>query len=105
MKSVEIKNSSKTVRKLRKKSGTSLIRVTDHGKPVAYILPTAIYDLEDIGYMTDPAFWKAMEKSRNSEEGIPLEEVMKQLEEDERREASRKGNGLHGKSKRMNGRG
>jgi hypothetical protein len=64
-----------------------MITLTRGGKPIAYVLPTAIYDEEDIGYMTDPAFWEMIRERRNEPgPGIPLEEVLARLERDEREE-------------------
>jgi hypothetical protein len=83
------------------------ILLTRGGKPVAYLLPTRFYDEEDIGYMTDPEFWKFIRRRR--EEGgkaIPLEEVKVELEAREAKERaagtreakSRSKNGRKGKS-------
>ena len=81
MKTVEIENSTRTVNQLRKNAKRLPIRVTDHGKLVAYILPASIYDEEDIGYMTDPAFWKMIHQRRNSNaEMTPLDEIKRELE-------------------------
>lgn len=84
MKTVEIENSSHTVNQLRKHSKKLPIRLTDHGKLVAYLFPATIYDEEDIGYMTDPAFWRMIRQRRNSDaEAIPLETIKRELEKHE----------------------
>ena len=49
------------------------------GKPVAYLFSAAHYDEEDIGYMTNPTFWKMIRKRRESDACIPLDEVEAQL--------------------------
>lgn len=67
---------------------TGYVLLTRGGKPVAYVLPAAIYDDEDIGYMTDPEFWKMIEeRRRDPRPGIPLDIVEAELEELEREEA------------------
>jgi len=64
-----------------------MITLMRGGKPIAYVLPTAIYDEEDLGYMTDPAFWEMVREWRNEPgTGIPLKEVLARLERDEREE-------------------
>jgi hypothetical protein len=93
MKTVEVENSGKAIRTFHENSREGLVRVTDHGKLVAYILPASIYDEEDIGYMTDPGFWKMIAERRASDEGVSLEKVVKRLEAREKRErmATRRG--------------
>ena len=84
MKTVEIKKSGESVAAILKRRRSALIKITDHGKLVAYILPADIYDEEDIGYMTDPRFWEMIRKSRDSGDGIPLEVVKREFKEKSR---------------------
>lgn len=65
--------------------------LTRSGKPVAYVLPTTHYDEEDIGYMTDPEFWKMIQERRQEKGGIPLEEIEAEIAERERSEARKAG--------------
>ena len=103
MKSVSLDRSPGAVRDLTAATKQGYILLTRGGKPVAYVLPTQLYDQEDIGYMTDPAFWKLI-RQRRSEGGpsIPLEEIEAKLAVDETVEkASRRSpksrNGKQGK--------
>ncbi len=67
-------------RELKKATRGGHVVLTRGGKPVAYILPTSIYDEEDIEYMTDPEFWKMIRERRSADEPmIPLEDVLKEL--------------------------
>jgi antitoxin (DNA-binding transcriptional repressor) of toxin-antitoxin stability system len=72
---------------LLKAARDGYITLTRGGRPVAYIMPTSIYDEEDMDYMTDPAFWK-MIAERRKDPTIPLEQVLKELEEREEREST-----------------
>ena len=65
---------------LKKAVKHGYVLLTRGGKPIAYILPTELYDEEDIGYMTDPEFWKMIAERRQETEGIPLEVVEAELE-------------------------
>jgi len=66
------------------------ILLTRKGKPIAYFLPTEFYDEEDIGYMTNPAFWKMVEDWRRDDSpGVPLEEIERELKERENKEQRR----------------
>ena len=67
------------------------ILLTRSGKPIAYVLPTAYYDEEDIGYMTDPEFWKEVRRWREQKgPSVPLEEVEARLAAREAAEAGSK---------------
>ena len=103
MKSVSLDHSPGAVRDLTAATKQGYILLTRGGKPVAYVLPTRFYDEEDIGYMTDPEFWKMIRQRR--EQGgssIPLEQIEAELAEREAAEkASRRSpksrNGKQGK--------
>jgi antitoxin (DNA-binding transcriptional repressor) of toxin-antitoxin stability system len=65
-------------RELKRATRGGHLILTRGGRPIAYILPTSIYDEEDIGYMTDPEFWK-MIRERRAEPTVPLETVLRDL--------------------------
>src|SRR5437016_4887352 len=61
---------------------------TRHGKPFAYLFSAERYDKDDLQCMMDPEFWKMIRERRASDDGIPLEEIERQItarERDERR--------------------
>jgi hypothetical protein len=106
MKSVSLDQSPGAVRDLTAATKQGYILLTRGGKPVAYVLPTRLYDEEDIGYMTDPAFWKMIRQRR--EKGgpsIPLEEIEAELAEREAKEkaARRPVKSRNGKQGKRNG--
>jgi hypothetical protein len=80
MKSTTLAIEPATASALNKAVKDGYVLLTRAGKPVAYVLPSAWYDEEDIGYMTDPEFWKMIE-SRRKVDGptISLEELEKNL--------------------------
>ena len=70
-----------------RRSKHGYILLTRKGKPIAYFLPTAFYDEEDLGYMTDPAFWRMVDEWRRDDSpGIPLEQIERELREREKKE-------------------
>ncbi len=83
-------DSPRLARELREASESDLIALTRNGKPFAYVLPAALYDAEDIGYMTDPSFWQMIQERRLSGNEVPLETVMADLRQRERRQRKRK---------------
>jgi len=73
-------NSISAARELKNATSGGYILLTSRGKPIAYFLPTSLYDEEDIGYMTDPEFWKSVAEWRRSKGPIvPLEQVMARM--------------------------
>ena len=54
------------------------ILLTRRGRPAALLSDMSVYDMEDVGYMTDPAFWRMIEKARK-EPTIPIAEVRRRL--------------------------
>src|SRR5438270_7134782 len=85
MKPLTIEMSPAAAREAKKVAGPrGYIVLTRGGKPVAYVLRAAIYDEEDIGYMIDPEFWKMIAERRESDEGIPLEQIEAELAARER---------------------
>jgi hypothetical protein len=96
MRTIALDKSPGAARELRAATKSGHLLLTQGGKPVAYVLPTRFYDEEDIGYMTDPEFWKMVRKWREDKgPTIPLEEVMERLENREREERQR----AHGPSR------
>lgn len=67
------------------------VLLTLRGRPFAFVTNASKYDWEDIGYMTDPEFWKMIEKRQQERPGIPLEVVEAKLERLEREQAYRDG--------------
>jgi prevent-host-death family protein len=59
--------------------------VTRNGEPYALIVGVENKDEEDLALEFSPAFWRMIEKTRASADSIPLEEVMAELEADEKR--------------------
>ena len=56
--------------------------VTDHGKPVAVLLPLENTDLETASLSSNPRFLELMERSRsrrNREGGIPSADIRRRL--------------------------
>ena len=61
---------------------------TRRGKPFAYLFSAERYDQEDLNTMMDPEFWKMIRERRESDYGIPLEDIEAEItarERDERR--------------------
>ena len=86
MKTLSLDNSTRALAEFKKATSNGYILLTHRGKPIAYILPTAFYDQEDLGYMTDPEFWKMAQEWRNNKKpGIPLEQVMARIDREEQR--------------------
>ena len=73
-------DSTRAARELKSATGDGYIVLTSRGQPIAYFLPTSLYDEEDIGYMTDPEFWKSVAEWRKSKGPVvPLEQVMARM--------------------------
>jgi hypothetical protein len=70
-----IQLSERAARHAKDAAGSHYVVLTRGAKPVMYRLPASIYDEEDIGYMTDPEFWKMIAERRKGKGGIPLERV------------------------------
>ena len=81
--SATMKDNPRPLWDLSKEVAPGMIRLTRRGKLIAYVLLASHYDEEDIGYMTDPGFWK-MIRERQREETIPWEQVKARLEARER---------------------
>jgi hypothetical protein len=90
MKTLTLHDASST-RNLNAATRGGYLLLTHRGRPIAYFLPTRFYDEEDIGYMTDPGFWKMVRKWREDKgPSIPWEQVKAELIERERSERAKK---------------
>jgi len=80
MKTVPLDDQPRALFDLADASKWEYVVFTRGGKPVAYVFSARHYDGEDIGYMTDPEFWK-MIRERREEDGpaIPLEQIEAEL--------------------------
>src|SRR5438045_4068589 len=98
MKTIALDKSPRAARELKAATSKGHILLTCHGKPIAYFLPTRFYDEEDIGYMTDPDFWK-MIRERREESGpsIPWEQVKAELAARDAAERKAKTNSKNGR--------
>ena len=104
MKTISLDKSPGAARELKAATKNGYILLTHKGKPIAYFLPTQFYDEEDIGYMTDPEFWK-MIRARREESGpsIPWEQVKAKLAARDVTERKAKTNSKNGRKGRRNG--
>lgn len=104
MKTIAIDNLEKELESLLRSMPKGQVLLTLHGQPFAFVSDASKYDWEDIGYITDPEFWK-MIAQRRKEKMIPFEQVLSELEEREkverrtnRRKAAVKGRSKNGRS-------
>jgi len=65
---------------------------TRGGKPFAYMFSAERYDQNDLQVMMDPEFWKMIRERRESDEGIPLEEIEAEITAREREEKRKRRN-------------
>ena len=96
MKRIAIEELATKVDTLIKTAPRGKILLTLKGQPFAFVSDASIYDWEDIGYISDPAFWKMIAERRKEKGGVTLEQVRAKLEEDEKAEkrASERGRDL-----------
>jgi hypothetical protein len=66
------------------------VLLTKAGKPFAIVRDASGYDEEDIGYISDPEFWKMIAARRREKGGIPLEKVIARIRREELRLKTRK---------------
>ena len=78
MKTINVRDLQKKIRKCIKVAQKERVVVTRHGQPVAVVSGVDGYDWEDIFWVTNPAFWKMIER-RRKEKPIPFDEVCRQL--------------------------
>jgi hypothetical protein len=86
MKRMAIEELAEKLDTLIKVSPHEKILLTRNGQPFAFVSDATNYDWEDIGYMTDPAFWKEISERRKEKGGIPWEQVKAELEKREKAE-------------------
>lgn len=67
------------------------VLLTRGGKPFAFVSDASKYDEEDIGYMTDPAFWAMIAERRKRRGGVPLAAVQARIAAAERAERKEPG--------------
>ena len=68
MKTVDIVEASRSLRTLVQDGGENPVVITDHGTPVAVLLPVRDADLETISLSLNPQFRRIIERSRASGE-------------------------------------
>lgn len=82
MKSVELADAAEWLAELAQEPGKAPVIVTDHGRPLAAILPLEGMDWETVTVSTSPAFRAVMERARarrKTEGGIAHEELLRRL--------------------------
>ena len=82
MKTLEIDKATMSLAECARAVGQEPVVVTDHGKPVAVLLPLENTDLETASMSSNPRFLKLIERSRSrvsQEGGISSAELRRQL--------------------------
>jgi prevent-host-death family protein len=82
MKTVELDDANMSLADYARKVSEEPFVVTDHGKPVAVLLPLENTDLESASLSSNPRFLELMERSRsrrNRKGGIPSADVRRRL--------------------------
>jgi prevent-host-death family protein len=79
MKTVNVRDLQKKVKKCVQVSQKEHVVVTVHGRPAAIVIGVEGDDWEDVFYRTSPAFWKMIQE-RRKEKTVPLAQVKKRLE-------------------------
>jgi prevent-host-death family protein len=82
MKTVEMDDANMSLAEYARRVGEEPFVVTDHGRPVAVLLPLENTDLETASLSSNPRFLGLIERSRsrrNREGGIPSAEVRRRL--------------------------
>ena len=78
MKSINVRDLQKKIRRCMMVAQKERVVVTRHGKPLAVVTGVEGYDWEDLYWATNAAFWREIER-RRKEPTIPLEEVYRRL--------------------------
>jgi antitoxin (DNA-binding transcriptional repressor) of toxin-antitoxin stability system len=78
MKTINVRDLQKKIRRCIEISQKDRVVVTRHGKPVALVTGLNGYDWEDLYWATNASFWKMIEK-RRKEPTIPFEEALQRL--------------------------
>lgn len=82
MKTVEMDDAKMSLADYARKAGEEPFLITDHGRPVAVLLPLENTDLETASLSSNPRFLELIERSRSrlgQEGGIPSAEVRRRL--------------------------
>jgi antitoxin (DNA-binding transcriptional repressor) of toxin-antitoxin stability system len=82
MKLVEKTDATETLANYTAQIETGPVIVTDHGRPVAALVPIENADLETVALSTDPEFLNLIQRSRSrarSEGGISSEEMRRRF--------------------------
>jgi antitoxin (DNA-binding transcriptional repressor) of toxin-antitoxin stability system len=82
MKTVELDDANMSLAECARKASEEPFVVTDHGKPVAILLPLENTDLETASLSSNPRFLELIERSRSRrdrEGGVPSNEVRRRL--------------------------
>jgi len=85
MKTIPVESLSSRVRDLITAAPKGRVLLTRHGKPFAIVTDASNLDAEDIGYITDPEFWKSINESRRQTGRIPLEDVERRIRAEEKK--------------------
>jgi hypothetical protein len=92
MRTIAIETLASSIADLTTAIGKELVVLTRDGKPFAFVRDASDYDWEDVGYMTDPEFWKMVRERRAEPATVTLEEVEAMVT---RREAAESRKGSH----------
>jgi len=82
MKTVEINEASDSLAEYARNAANETVVVTDHGTPLAALVPLENVDMETVSLSNNPKFIALLERSRarlKAEGGIPLAEIKKKL--------------------------
>jgi prevent-host-death family protein len=82
MRTVEMDDANTSLAECARKAGDEPVVVTDHGKPIAVLLPLENTDLETVSLSSNRRFLELIERSRSrlrQEGGVPSDEVRGQL--------------------------
>jgi len=82
MKSVEMDDATQTLAESARGIDGEALVVTEHGKPVAVLLPLVNADLETVSLSSNPRFIELIERSRlrlAEERAVSPEDVRRQL--------------------------
>jgi prevent-host-death family protein len=82
MKTVEMDKATRSLADCAREADQEPLVVTDHGKPVAVLLPLENTDLETASLSSNPRFIKLIERSRSrmrQEGGVSSAEVRRRL--------------------------
>ena len=60
------------------KAQKDYVLITRHGRPSAIVMGVEGHDMEDVFYMTNPLFWKTIQK-RRKQKSIPWNKAKKIL--------------------------